>query len=85
MLAGGDGIVGGLGAGYGGAHVTVPGSRAIHRDNLLGFSRCRLGPCVGGLAEEVTEEGTVVDHGLPQVLRGGRARSGAAADFLAAR
>jgi hypothetical protein len=26
-----------------------------------------------------------VDHGLPQVLRGGRARSGAAADFLAAR
>jgi hypothetical protein len=63
MLAGGDRMAGGLGAGYCGVHVTVPGGHGIRRDDLPGFGRRRLGPRVSGLAEEVTEKGTVVDHG----------------------
>jgi len=37
---------------------------------------------IRGLAEEVGEEGMVVDHGLAEVLGGGGARGGLAADLL---
>src|ERR1019366_6916002 len=64
LPAAGDGIAGGHGvAGYCGVYVTVLGCRVIRRDNLPGFGRRRSGHRVCGVAEEVTEEGTVVDHG----------------------
>ena len=43
---------------------------------------CRSGSCVLYLAEKVTEEGAVVDHGLPQFLGGGGASGSFVADFL---